>query len=79
MGIRWKDGYSAQVEIYLLVGEDKLPVAQVGPGWFILQEPCAIVPETEAELVIVVDGEETHRHVFIHEGSIVENKEVSYI
>jgi hypothetical protein len=79
MGIQWKDGYSAQVEIYLVVGDQKLDVAQVGPGWFILQEPNALPPETEAELVITVDGRETRRHVFIHDGALVDAKEVAYI
>ena len=60
MGILWKDGYSAHVEIYLIVGDEHLPVAQVGPNSLILRQPSEL-PAGHAQIVIKVDDhEEVH-------------------
>lgn len=37
MGQRWLDGYSAEVEIYLLVNGKRFDVAQIGNGSLILR------------------------------------------
>jgi hypothetical protein len=78
MGTHWNDGYSAQVDMYLVIDGDRVGVAQVGPGWFILEDDRAIPPETDAELVIAIDGRETKRRIFLHEGAIRQGTEVAY-
>jgi hypothetical protein len=78
MGTRWNDGYSAHVDMYLLIDGEQVGVAQVGPGWFILETDRAIPPETDAELVIAVDGRETRRHIFLPAGAIRQGTEVAY-
>jgi hypothetical protein len=68
MGVKTKDGYSSQVEIYLLIGGKKIRVAQAGPSRLVLRDLEAIPKESEGELVITVDGREYKRHAFFHEG-----------
>jgi hypothetical protein len=79
MGTRWKDGYSAHVEIHLQLGDEKLPVAQICPDFFILREYCQIAPETTAKIVIKVDDDEEERDVFLHRGSSPGVRQVEYI
>jgi hypothetical protein len=79
MGIQWKDGYSAQVDVHLHLGEQRLRVAQIGPDSFILREFCAIPPGTSAKIVIKVDDDEEERHVFLHRGTSDGAREVEYI
>jgi hypothetical protein len=58
MGFRWQDGgYSAEVQIYLIVDGRRLPVAQVGKDFLILREP-ADIPSGHAVLNITIDGNE---------------------
>ena len=68
MGQRWFDGYSADIEIYLLVGGVRFDVAQIGGGVLILREPADILPFTDAKLVIIVDGHEEVRPVLLASG-----------
>lgn len=65
MGFRWQDGgYSAEVEIYLLVDGRRLPVAQVGKDFLMLREPVD-VPSGYAELCIVIDGNEQIHQIIL--------------
>jgi hypothetical protein len=79
MGIQWKDGYSARVAVHLRFGEKSLQVAQIGPGSFILREPCVIPRETSATIVIQVDEHKEERPVFLHRGATQNSREVEYI
>ena len=67
MGQRWRDGYSADVEIYLLIDGKRYDVAQIGRGKFILRGEHAIAADTRATLVIIVDGEEERQEILICE------------
>ena len=67
MGQRWSDGYSAAVEVYLLIKGKRYDVAQIGQGSFILRGDHQIAAETAATLVIVVDGEEERQDILICE------------
>lgn len=57
MGTFWNDGYSAHVDIYLLIAGKQLSVAQVGPRELVLQQPYELAPGSSGELVIEVDGQ----------------------
>jgi hypothetical protein len=69
MGTFWKDGYSAHVDIYLLVAGQQLPVAQVGPRELILQQPHELPPDSIGELVIDVDGRSVLYPIAIRKGA----------
>jgi hypothetical protein len=79
MGVRWKDGYSSRVEIFLLIGEEKFRVAQVGPDSFILREGRRFPPGTEGELAIVIDDREQRHHVFLMNGIACISEPVMYL
>jgi hypothetical protein len=65
MGFRWQDGgYSAEVELYLLVDGRRLPVAQVGKDFLILRDPVD-VPSGYAELSITIDGNEQIHQIIL--------------
>jgi hypothetical protein len=69
MGQRWLDGYSAEVEIYLLIAGRRIEVAQIMGDTLILREQHPIPPETFAELVIKVDGNEEREQIFLRAGA----------
>jgi hypothetical protein len=48
-------GYSATVEIELFVNGQRFPVAQCSRDFLIFDEPV-MLPGTEAELVLTIDG-----------------------
>jgi len=65
MGQRWLDGYSAAVDVYLLIRGKRYDIAQVGGGSFILRGAHDISANTEATLVVVVDGVEERQEILI--------------
>jgi hypothetical protein len=78
MGIHWKDGYSARVELYLDVGDKRLRVAQVGPASLILRDPCTLPPGTPGTIVINVDGTLKEHAVVLHNGAIASRDRVEF-
>jgi hypothetical protein len=78
MGQRWLDGYSAQVEIYLLIDGKRFEVAQIGAGALVLRGESTIPPNTEAKLVIKIDGVEERDTIVICNGSEVSRQELQY-
>ena len=70
MGTCWSDGYSSDVEIYLLVGDERLRVSNVGRNSLVLWDCREIPAGTEADLVITIDGEEEVEHVILTQGAI---------
>ncbi|HEX4146901.1 MAG TPA: hypothetical protein VHY91_25615 [Pirellulales bacterium] len=80
MGKRWKDGYSASVELYVLVGDKRFGVAQVGPSFFVLKDQeVAIPPGTDGRLVIIIDGREKSYPIFMQRGALAGCDEVAYL
>jgi hypothetical protein len=69
MGTSWANGYSAHVELYLLVGGEQLRVAQVGPDSLILRDIRVIAPSTSAKLVINIDDHHEEHEVVLFEGA----------
>lgn len=70
MGVHHEDGYSASVEGYFVVGEQRLRLAKTNGRSFVLAESCALPPETRGELVVIVDGEENRRLVELPDGAV---------
>jgi hypothetical protein len=79
MGIQWRDGYSARVELRLQINGEHLRIAQIGPTSFILRESRAIAPGTPARIVIKVDDRQEERDVVLHRGATIDAREVEYI
>lgn len=78
MGQRWFDGYSAQVEIFLLVDGKRYEVAQIGAGSLVLRGKFSIPPNTEAKLIIRIDGHEERDTILICNGSEIPREELSF-
>lgn len=60
-------GYSATVDLKLIVGERTLELGQIGPGMICLREPFNL-PCCEATVVMTVEGRERHWPVFLPDG-----------
>jgi hypothetical protein len=65
MGQRWLDGYSAEVEIYLLIDGKRIDVAQIGGNTLILRGAAEIAASTRATLVVIVDSVEEREEIVI--------------
>jgi hypothetical protein len=79
MGQRWLDGYSADVEVYLLIAGERVDVAQIGHGKLILRTPREFPPGTRATLVFTVDGQEEREEVVLCEGAANVEEPVMYL
>jgi hypothetical protein len=66
-------GYSAKVELQLLVNGQFLDVAQVGPTRCVLTQPIDLPPGTEGEFVLTVDGRDRRWHVLLVDGAAANN------
>ena len=51
----------------LTVGSRRMGVAQVGPDFMILEEPVEI-PAGRGELVVLIDGDEKRRAIYLPDG-----------
>jgi hypothetical protein len=71
-------GHSSTVHIRLKVDECILRVAQVGESSLILRESFECPPESEGEIVIVVDGHKSVYHVILDEGITRGMREVKF-
>ncbi len=69
MGTACEEGYSSEVEIYLLVAGEKLPVAKVGPHSLIYRGEPELPPSTDALLVIEIDGQQEQHLIVLYAGA----------
>lgn len=60
-------GYSAAVEIELLMAGQRFPVGQVGRGMLIFDRPVAL-PANQGELILTIDGHQRRWSVAIKPG-----------
>jgi hypothetical protein len=70
MGIHHSDGYSADVEGFFIVGELRIRLAKTNGSAFFLAESCELPPGTEGDLLVIIDGKSTSRHVEITDGIV---------
>ena len=71
-------GYSANVEMYLVLADRQLELAQLGPEHCILRNSESF-PSTSGEIVLIVDGHETRVPAYFSEGATSESRRVPYI
>jgi len=70
-------GYSAHVEIHLILNGEVLDVGQLGPDHCMLRESRAF-PPSPAEIVLLVDDQETRLPVFLQNGGTATDRCVPY-
>jgi hypothetical protein len=78
MGIRYKQGYSADVEGFFVFENTRIRLAKTNGQTFVVAEPCELSPGTEGDLVIIVDGEESSRRVAIDDGVVLGQTTIGY-
>lgn len=71
------NGYSSEIEGHLLVGEQKYPLARLGPEAIGLRSPLTISPGN-AEIVLTIDGRVNRMRVFLPEGSSLSSPFIPY-
>src|SRR5436305_1648990 len=59
--------YSASVDMFLLLDNQKLPLGQLGPAHCILEQNASF-PPGHGEIVVVVDGHESRLSVYLPDG-----------
>ncbi len=70
MGVHHEDGYSATVEGYFVVGNERFRLAKTNGSTFVLAEPCAVAPATQGELVITIDENEQRCSIEVPDGVV---------
>ncbi len=78
MGIHHKDGYSASVEGFFVVGEARFRLAKTNGCSFVLAEFCELPPGSSGELLVIVDGKASVRCVRLPEGVALGQRVVNY-
>jgi hypothetical protein len=78
MGIHHKDGYSASVEGFLVVGVERFRLAKTNGQTITLAESCELSPGTECELLVIVDGNASARCVRLPEGVTMGQSVIKY-
>ena len=73
------EGYSASIDIRLRVSGGEYRVAQVGESFLIMRDKITVPLETDAEVIITVDGEQFVHPVFLHEGIGAESDLVKFL
>jgi hypothetical protein len=71
-------GYSAQVEMFLILDDQKLPLGQLGPAHCILEQPTEFPPRS-GEIVLIIDGSESRLPVNLPQGASPVSCRVSYV
>ena len=78
MGVSHNDGYSATVEAFLLIGEQRLKVAKVGRDLLTFSHSCELPPGAEGTLTIKIDGDESTRLIALDDGAFAGSDSVRY-
>jgi hypothetical protein len=73
-----RNGYSADVQIRLIVGSHALDVASCHSDGCLLRETID-APPGEAELVIAIDGHERREHVYLAHGLSTSSRDVAFV
>jgi hypothetical protein len=71
-------GYSAQVELQLLLNGSRLPLSHVGRDMFIFREPQVIAPATVGTLLVKIDDTEKRQKVILYDGATPKSKRVNF-
>ena len=72
------DGYSSQVDIFLIVDGLQIPAVKVCGDSIVLQRPCDLPPNLECLVAVDVDGRRQLRRVELVDGSDSSSKRVHF-
>jgi hypothetical protein len=75
MGITWQDGYSAELEIILIVQGSHYRVAKLGPTYMILVDTPEIPAGAIGKLVVRVDDRSSGQDVLLYQGAVAHRQE----
>ena len=78
MGTHHKDGYSAEVQGFFVVGQDHLRLAKTNGCAFALAESRQLLAGTEGDLLVIVDGVKSSRRVAVVEDVPLGQSTVKY-
>ena len=79
MGIHRENGYSASVEGFLIVGTVRYRLAKTNTATLLLIDACELAPQTQAELLIIVDGVEDCQSIVLPDGVALGQSVVPYL
>jgi hypothetical protein len=68
MGTMRENGYSATVEGFLVAGGTRYRLAKTNGVTLVLADACELPPATEAELLIIVDGQGDSKQIVLPDG-----------
>lgn len=78
MGRKWKDGYSATIESYIIAGRSKYRLATTNDQVLTLVDDCTLSPGTEATMTIIIDGDASHQQVRFPDGILPGTRRARY-
>ena len=78
MGVYRQNGYSADVEAFFVVGDERFRLAKSNACTFVLAESCELPPDTEGDLLTIIDGQRDSRRVVIPDGVVKGQTAVGY-
>jgi hypothetical protein len=73
------NGYSSKVAITLLIDGSELALSQVGAGRFVVRDKCDLLPPSDAEIVVQVNGSAERYKVFLPKGLPGHDQWVEYV
>ena len=72
-------GYSASVEGFLVANGSPFRLAKTNGVTFVLAEACELPLNTEADLVIIVDGDSDSKRIVLPDGVALGQMSVRYL
>jgi hypothetical protein len=78
MGNHRENGDSATVEGFFITQGERIRVAKSNGCAFVRSEPREMPPDTEGDLLVIVDGEASSRRVTLPDGSFRGQRLVRY-
>jgi hypothetical protein len=64
-----QQSYSASVSAMLVIGEQRIPLAKIGPGEVYFQTPQSL-PECSGQIELIVDGKSRFWNVNLPHGAV---------
>jgi hypothetical protein len=62
-------GHSPEIDLNLIVNDQRLPLNQVGVDFLMLRSPCEIPPRTKGQVVVTIDGRSNVRDIMVIDGA----------
>jgi hypothetical protein len=73
------NGYSSKVALTLRIDGTELALSQVGASRFVVRDKCELLPPSDAEIVVEVNGSAERYKIFLPNGLPGHDQWVEYI